>query len=123
MVLSTNDPESIEVATSFQESRLRIVERPDELAQSSTDLTELIQYVPTICEHDHILWTHVTSPLTSFEQYSKAIEEYFLALNNNFDSLMSVRQYKNYLWLVVDHTYSSSRRYIRLILTTRKTLF
>ena len=47
VVLSTNDPDSIHVAKKFSDRRLRIVERPEELSQSSTDLVDLVRYVPT----------------------------------------------------------------------------
>lgn len=98
VVLSTNDPDSLLVAAEFSDKRLKVAERPNELALSSTDLIDLVQYVPTVCSCDHILWTHVTSPFTSTEQYNNAIGEYFCAINLDYDSLMSGNRYRNYLW-------------------------
>lgn len=99
IVLSTNDPASIDVARQFNVNKLKIVERPAHLALSSTDLKDLINYVPSICNHGHILWTHVTSPLTGANEYRKAISEYFNALRNeSYDSLMSGKWFQNFLW-------------------------
>lgn len=98
IVLSTNDSGSLLVAAEFSDDRLRVVERPDELALSSTDLVDLVRYAPTICSCDHILWTHVTSPFTSTEQYINAIGDYFRTSNLGYDSLMSVNRYRNFLW-------------------------
>ena len=57
IILSTNDEVCMEVAQKFTlDSRLRIVARPDNLCLSSTNLQDLICYVPTITDADHILW-------------------------------------------------------------------
>lgn len=100
IILSTNDPEAIEIGKSFfnKTDKLIISERPDSLASSSTSLIDLVKYVPTITNLQHILWTHVTSPFLQQEDYSKAIRNYFKAINNGYDSLMSVVQFKNFLW-------------------------
>jgi N-acylneuraminate cytidylyltransferase len=99
VVVSTNDSESIKTAEKFtDDSRLKIVIRPDHLAQSTTDLTDLVNYVPTICSHDHVLWTHVTSPLVSSKHYADAIEVYFKNLDRGYDSLMSVKEIQNFIW-------------------------
>ena len=99
IVLSTNDPASIEVASHFKCAKLKVIERPDFLALSTTNLQDLITYVPSICSHDHILWTHVTSPFTNTDQYKKAIETYRSALKSRkYDSLMSGKWFQNFLW-------------------------
>lgn len=99
VVLSTNDEESIKVAEKYaNHPKLKIIKRPDELAQSSTNLSELVNYVPTVCSYDHILWTHVTSPLVNESDYEKAIENYFDHLKLSHDSLMSVKEIQNYIW-------------------------
>lgn len=99
VVLSTNDPASIRVAGQFDDSRLQVVERPEHLAQSNTDLADLITYVPTVCKREHILWTHVTSPFTGTTHYEKAIEQYFEVIREEqHDSLMSGKWFQNFLW-------------------------
>jgi len=100
IILSTNDETSLEIGRYFskQNDKIRVIERTDHLAASSTNLTDLVKYVPTICHTDHILWTHVTSPFISTLDYENAIGKYSEALGNKFDSLMSTRIFKNYLW-------------------------
>ena len=54
-------------------------------------------YVPTITNTDHILWGHVTTPLADGEIYDKAIEYYLSKLSEGYDSLVSVKEFKNFL--------------------------
>ena len=99
VVLSTNDEASIEVAQNFLSNpKLKLIQRPDHLAQSHTNLIDLVNYVPSICSSEHILWTHVTSPLVNAEDYETAINLYFEKIAKNYDSLMSVKEIQNYVW-------------------------
>ena len=100
VILSTNDESSINLAEKFIKNfpNLRIDIRPDHLASSNTNLTDLIAYAAQISKCDHILWTHVTSPIVNEKTYLKAIEKYLTSLDDGFDSLMSVTTFKNFLW-------------------------
>jgi N-acylneuraminate cytidylyltransferase len=98
VVLSTNDSASIEVASHFYSSKLKVVERPDNLALSSTSLVDLVNYVPGICTYPDILWTHVTSPFLVAEDYSSVIKNYYLQIENGYDSLMTVKPIRNFIW-------------------------
>ena len=49
-------------------------------------------------EGGHILWATCTSPLVFPRTYSRAISEYFPALERGFDSLVSFEVIKRYLW-------------------------
>ncbi|TDW48583.1 N-acylneuraminate cytidylyltransferase [Flavobacterium sp. 270] len=100
IVLSSNDDASLEYGTKLasRENRLKVIERPDELASSSTNLIDLVKYVPSICNMSHILWTHVTSPFVMSEDYDNAIKTYFQSLDEDYDSLMSVKTIQNFLW-------------------------
>ena len=98
IILSTNDEVCMEVAQKFTlDSRLRIVARPDNLCLSSTNLQDLICYVPTITDADHILWGHVTTPLAGENEYDKGIELYLSKLHEGYDSLVGVTELKNFL--------------------------
>jgi len=99
IILSTNDYESIQIAIPFKKKcdRLSIIERPDELCLDSTNLQDLIRYVPTITDAHHILWGHVTTPFADHEIYDRAIRMYFSILKENYDSLVSVIELKNFL--------------------------
>lgn len=99
IVLSTNDPASIGVAGQFEGyPGLKIIQRPEQLALSTTSLTDLVRYAPSICAFDHILWTHVTAPFTGAADYDAMIDAYFRALEQGFDSLMTVRPIHNFIW-------------------------
>ena len=99
IVLSTNDEECLRIGRKYAErsSRLRVVERPDELCLDSTNLQDLICYVPTVTSAEHILWGHVTTPLADAASYDAAVEDYFASLDEGFDSLVGVTELKNFL--------------------------
>lgn len=98
IILSTNDETCMHIAEKYtSDSRLRIVPRPEELCLSSTNLQDLIRYVPTITNTDHILWGHVTTPLAGADIYDSAIDKYLSALNAGYDSLVSVKELRNFL--------------------------
>ncbi len=98
ILFSSNDERSIDVAEHYtHDSRMRIIPRPEELCLSSTNLQDLICYVPSITDADHILWGHVTTPLAGAEQYDKGIELYLSKLKEGYDSLVGVTELKNFL--------------------------
>lgn len=98
IILSTNDETCMEIAAHFSsDNRLKIIPRPDELCLSSTDLQDLINYVPTITGAENILWGHVTTPLVGAELYDTAIKYYFSKQDEGYDSLVGVTEFKNFL--------------------------
>lgn len=98
IILSTNDEICMNIADKYSyESRLRIVNRPDNLCLSSTNLQDLIMYVPTITDADHILWGHVTTPFANSVLYDQLIDEYNRNMEKGYDSLVTVRELKNFL--------------------------
>lgn len=98
ILFSSNDETCMAVAEKFNsDSRLKIISRPDELCLSATNLQSLICYVPTITDAGHILWGHVTTPLVGAEIYDAAIEEYLLKLREGYDSLVCVKELRNFL--------------------------
>lgn len=110
IVLSTNDPESIKVAKQFEEPRIIIEERPDELALASTPLQDLINYVPKATCAQHIIWTHATSPFIGENLYKSAIKQYEKGLQQGYDSLMSVTKIQDFIW---DGTQNTTINYDR----------
>lgn len=97
IIFSSNDETCIAAAEKFNDNRLKIIERPTELCLSSTNLQDLICYVPTVTDADHILWGHVTSPLCDAEEYDAAIRLYKEKLPEGYDSLVGVTELKNFL--------------------------
>lgn len=97
IIFSSNDEVCMEVAGKYKDSRLKIIERPNELCLSTTNLQDLICYVPTVTDAEHILWGHVTTPLCGADQYDAGIKLYFEKLNEGYDSLVGVTELKNFL--------------------------
>lgn len=97
IIFSSNDEICMEVASKYNDSRLMIIERPTELCLSTTNLQDLICYVPTVTDAEHILWGHVTTPLCGADQYDAGIMLYFDKLNEGYDSLVGVTELKNFL--------------------------
>ena len=97
IIFSSNDETCIEVANKYKDSRLKIIERPTKLCLSTTNLQDLICYVPTITDADHILWGHVTTPLCGADQYDAGIKLYMDKLDERYDSLVGVTELKNFL--------------------------
>lgn len=97
IIVSSNDEECIKIAEKYNDSRIRIIERPERLCTSQTNLQDLIMYVPTITDAEHILWGHVTTPIIGAEEYDKAIMKYFASLEEGYDSLVGVKELRNFL--------------------------
>ena len=98
ILFSSNDEMCIAIAEKYaSDSRLRIIPRPNELCLSTTNLQDLICYVTTITNADHILWGHVTTPLVEAKVYDTAIEQYLSKITKGYDSLVSVKELKNFL--------------------------
>jgi len=99
IILSTNDETCMSIAGKYaaKDSRVRIIPRPEELCLSITNLQDLICYVPTITDAKHIIWGHVTTPLTGAEQYDAGIRLYMDNLHSGYDSLVGVTELRNFL--------------------------
>jgi CMP-N-acetylneuraminic acid synthetase len=99
IIVSTNDEICLDIANSFfrEDKRIRIIERPDTLCLDSTNLSDLVEYVPTITTSEHILWGHTTTPMANEETYDDAIQMYEKQLTEGYDSLISVCRFQNFL--------------------------
>lgn len=73
--------------------------RPVEYCDEQTKtFGEVVRFVCSAVEGDHILWSPCTSPLIPPHIYSQAIAQYGKALKEGYDSLMTVELFKHYLW-------------------------
>ena len=77
------------------EAHQRPVEYCDERTKS---FGEVVRYICSNVSGEHILWATCTSPLVYPALYSQAIVQYECALREGYDSLISVRPFKEYLW-------------------------
>jgi N-acylneuraminate cytidylyltransferase len=99
IVVSTNDEECMRIAREFSEKcdRVKVIRRPEPLCLDTTDLRDVIAYVPTITKADHILWGHVTTPIAGAGEYDNAVEVYFSKQKEGYNSLISVMELKNFI--------------------------
>ena len=95
--VSTNDLDVIAISESFSSDKINIIQRPDELASSSTSTDDLIKYVPSIMPDAHILWTHVTSPFVDADIYDDMVHAYLKNISS-YDSLMTVTKLQKFIW-------------------------
>lgn len=98
VVLSTNDDEILEYASSIKSKKLFIHVRSEHLSSSETSTDELIGHALSLIPEGHILWTHVTSPFVDESSYMDMINCYKLKLNEGFDSLVSVTPLQGFIW-------------------------
>lgn len=103
IVISTNDPDTIDIARSFNSSRIKIIERPEHLCLSSTVIEDFINYIPSIVDAEHIFWVHATAPFANEDVLNEALDCYEeKVLNDNeYDSLLSVTKIQQFLWSAV----------------------
>lgn len=99
IILSTNDPISIEIANRIGSDKIRVIERPEHLCLSSTLIEDLINYIPTVIDNEHIFWINVTSPFVDTEDYQRALDVYWKeVVKGEYDTLMSVTKIQQFLW-------------------------
>ncbi|GAM69534.1 acylneuraminate cytidylyltransferase [Vibrio sp. JCM 19236] len=98
IVVSSNDDVVLDFVSKYSDNRIVIDERPEHLGSSETSTDDLIEYVPSIIQEGHILWTHVTSPFIDQEVYDNIISSYKKGLNEGFDSLMTVKEIRGFIW-------------------------
>jgi len=72
----------------------RPAEYCDEITKSFSDV---IEWVCSDLEGDHILWATCTSPLTDENIYQAALEKYFEVLGK-YDSLVTFEKFQHFLW-------------------------
>lgn len=71
---------------------------PEYCDEKTKTFGEVVRHIAESVEGDDILWATCTSPLVFPKDYHSAIQAYYEALKNGFDSLMSVESFKRYIW-------------------------
>lgn len=98
VILSTNDEEIIDYASTLNNPKLTIHKRKEHLATSETSTDDLVQHALDLIPEGHILWTHVTSPFVNNVTYTKVIKQYQESLKQGYDSLMTTNRIHGFLW-------------------------
>lgn len=99
IILSTNDERSIHIAETIRKDYHKIIidNRPNSLCLDTTNLQDLITYVPSITDAVHIVWGHTTTPIVDQYIYDDAIKTYLEKIELGYDSLISVVELRNFL--------------------------
>ena len=100
IIFSTNCPIALKIAEDFKtlDERIKIIRRPEELCQNNTKVGDIIKYVTTLTNSDHIMWTHVTSPFVNEHDFRSAIKTYMEVLDHSHDSIVSFNKLQNFIW-------------------------
>lgn len=59
---------------------------------------EVVAHICESVQGDDILWATCTAPLVFPKHYREAIDLYYSALKDGYDSLVSMERFKRYLW-------------------------
>ena len=77
IIISTDDLKIINFLKKKKYKKINVIKRPKNLSSSKTKTDDLIDYSSKFFnKNDHVLWTHVTSPLFDVKDYSNAIKVY-----------------------------------------------
>lgn len=71
---------------------------PEFCDEKTKTFGEVVRHIAESVDGDDILWATCTSPLVFPKDYREAISAYYEALQNGYDSLMSVESFKRYIW-------------------------
>ena len=95
IVVSSDSDLMLEIATAFG---ARTQKRPIEYCdETSKTFGEVVEWVCSNLDGEHILWATCTSPLTDSAAYQSALSRYFDILGE-YDSLVSFEKFKHFLW-------------------------
>ncbi|MBT5988142.1 acylneuraminate cytidylyltransferase family protein [bacterium] len=98
IILSTNDTEILDYASSLNNPKIVCHHRAEFLATSQTSTDDLVGHALDLIPKGHILWTHVTSPFVNAELYDQIIQQYQTVLQEGYDSLMTTNLIHGFLW-------------------------
>ncbi len=71
---------------------------PEFCDETTKTFGEVVRHVAENVEGENILWATCTSPLVFPVHYRQAISQYWTALEQGYDSLVSFEKIKRYLW-------------------------
>ena len=98
IIVSTDDKKILNYLKKKNYRKINIDKRPKIYASNKTKTDELIRYSSRLFNNkDHILWTHVTSPLFDSEDYTKAIKTYKRRIKK-YDTLIGVNIIQDFIF-------------------------
>jgi CMP-N-acetylneuraminic acid synthetase len=93
IIVNSDSEEMLQIARGYG---VQCHRRDDYFASSEATNSEFHGHIAEVTDSDTIFLAPVCSPFVSVESHEKAIDYY---LNNDFDSVTSVTEIKNHLWL------------------------
>ena len=98
IIVSTDDFKIINFLKKKKYKKVTFILRPKKLASSNTKTDDLIAYASNFFDKkDHVLWTHVTSPLFGTKDYIKAISVYKMNIKK-YDTLVGSNIMKDFIF-------------------------
>ena len=98
IIVSTDDLKIISFLKEKKYRKVKCIVRPKKLALSSTLTDDLITYAAKLFDKtDHILWTHVTSPLFGTKDYVNAIKTY-IERKKTYDTLIGCNEIQEFIF-------------------------
>lgn len=77
----------------------KVHKRADEYCDEKTQpFGEVVAHICRNVEGEHVIWATCTSPLVEPHHYIHAIETYEEKIRQGYDSLMSVEEFRRYVW-------------------------
>jgi CMP-N-acetylneuraminic acid synthetase len=98
IVVNTDSEKIKENAVKNFKNRIVIHDRPEAIRGDFVSMNEIIENDLERLEGEHFLQTHSTNPLLRTDTIDKAIERYFSALDEGYDSLFSVTRLQTRLY-------------------------
>ena len=98
IIFSSNCDNCLSQALNYAklDSRLKLIERADNLCKTDTPVEDFIKHVGKVSTGPNVMWVHATSPFINEEIYTNALSSF---LNSNeFDSMFSVNKIQNFIW-------------------------
>jgi len=92
IIINTDSENAIEIA---KQHGINYFRREPYYASSECTNSEYHEYLAKVTESENILIAQVTAPLIKVETFLEGIDLFF---NNNCNSLMSVKEVKEFLW-------------------------
>lgn len=96
IIVSTDSEEMIKMAL---EEGIEVQKRPLEYCDEKTkSFREVVCYIADSIETEVLIWAPCVCPLVKIETFNKAIDEFLSIKNNEFDSVISAKLLKEYVF-------------------------
>ncbi len=71
---------------------------PEFCDEKTKSFGEVVRHIAESVDGENVLWATCTSPLVTPDVYTRAIDMYYKAISDGYDSLVAFEKIKRYLW-------------------------